>query len=166
MDKFINKIITGDTLEVLKTMPSESVDCVITSPPYYGLRSYLKKDNPLKVKEIGSETSMQEHLRVLLEIFAEVKRVLKPAGNFFLNYGDIYGGCKEGKTDKKVSDYLKKEQEGISKKLPVYEKSLMMLPERIALKMIDDDGDDDYELRKDLTKEEKEMVLQDLVGLI
>lgn len=133
----INKIIQGDSLEVLKTLSSESIDCVITSPPYYGLRSYLKKDDPLKVKEIGSESSIEEHLRVLMAIIGEIKRVLKPTGSFWLNYGDCYGGCKEGKTDKKVSDYIKKEQEGICKKLPGYEKCMMMLPERIALRMID-----------------------------
>jgi len=134
----VNKIIQGDSLEVLKTMPSESIDCVITSPPYFGLRSYLKKDDPLKSKEIGSESSVQEHIKVLLDIFAEVKRVLKKEGNFWLNYGDCYGGTKIGNTET-IKNPRQVQQDSLQN-LAGYEKSLMMLPERIALKMVDEQG--------------------------
>lgn len=132
------KIYQGDSLAVLKTFPDESVDCVITSPPYYGLRSYLPKDHPDKKKEIGSENSMDEHLKVLMEIFIEVKRVLKPSGSFWLNYGDCYGA---GNRKDNVPDSL-----GNGRDLPLntrnqgYEKSMLMLPERVALKMVDEQG--------------------------
>ncbi len=132
-----NYIIQGDCVDKLKELPNESIDCVMTSPPYFGLRSYLDKDDPNKKKEIGSEMTMEEHIKVLMKVIGEIKRVLKKTGSFWLNYGDIFGGVKQGKTDKKVSDYIKKEQGGISKNLPSYDKCLMMLPERIALTMID-----------------------------
>ena len=138
----VNTIIQGDSLEVLKTFESESVDCVITSPPYFALRSYLPKDHPDKKKEIGSENSMQEHIEVLMKIFKELKRVLKPSGSFWLNYGDSYGtgsgaGSREGtkQATNKGSNYY--EEEGKPQQIG-FEKSLLMLPERIALALIDD----------------------------
>lgn len=89
-------IYQGDCLEVLKTFPDNSIPCVICSPPYFGLRSYLKKDHPDKHKEIGSESSMQEHIQALLRVFKEVKRVLRKDGSCWVNYGDCYGGSGMG----------------------------------------------------------------------
>lgn len=63
--------------------------------------------------------------------------MLKKDGVIFVNLGDTYGGNKIGKTDKKVSDYLKEQQIGIVKKVPGFEKSLLMIPERFALGMIE-----------------------------
>src|SRR3990167_1199661 len=91
IEEFIGKIICGDSLEELKKLPDESVDMAITSPPYFGLRSYLPKDHPDKKKEIGSESSIEEHIKILMEIFKELRRVLKKEGSFWLNYGDMYG---------------------------------------------------------------------------
>lgn len=95
-----NQIILGDSLEVLKTLPDECVDCVITSPPYWNLRDYGVAG------QLGLEPTFQEYIEKLCVIFDEVKRVLKPTGTVWANLGDTYSGNKEGKTDNKVSQYL------------------------------------------------------------
>ena len=137
----LNKIYQGDCLEILKTLSDESVDMVMTSPPYFGLRSYLPKDHPDKKKEIGSEGSMQEHLKVLSEIFVEVKRVLKPTGSFWLNYGDAYSssnwlGDKPNKYEAQTIS-TGHNFHGRAATPDYQDKCLLMLPERIALRMID-----------------------------
>lgn len=81
-----NKIIQGDSLEVLKTLPDESVDCVVTSPPYWALRDYGVEG------QLGLEPTFQEYITKLCNIFDEVKRVLKKEGTCWVNLGDTYGG--------------------------------------------------------------------------
>ena len=81
-----HKIICGDTLEVLKELPSESVDTIVTSPPYWKLRSYLPDDHPKKILEIGQESTLDEYISHLLEITKELKRVLKKTGVMFWNH--------------------------------------------------------------------------------
>ncbi len=81
IQKKINKIICGDALEVLKKFPSESVDCIVTSPPYWALRDYGVKG------QIGLEPKIEEYLEKLLAIFNEIRRVLKPAGTCWVNFG-------------------------------------------------------------------------------
>jgi site-specific DNA-methyltransferase (adenine-specific) len=77
----------GDALKVLmRKISSESIDCCITSPPYWGLRDYGVGG------QIGLENSISEWRDRLIAIFAEVKRVLKPEGTFWLNIGDSYSG--------------------------------------------------------------------------
>ena len=75
--------LVGDAVEVLRLLPSGSIDCCITSPPYWGQRSYENGG-------IGLESSPQEFINNLLEIIIEIKRVLKPTGSFWLNLGDTY----------------------------------------------------------------------------
>jgi len=84
------KIINGDTLEELKKMPDESIDVVITSPPYYMLRSYLPLGHTKKEREIGLEDSPEEYLEKLLAVTNEIKRVLKRSGSVWWNHGDSY----------------------------------------------------------------------------
>lgn len=84
----MNKIIGGDSLEELKKLPNESADCIVTSPPYYGLRDYGVKG------QIGLEATFQEYIRRLCDIFDEVKRVLKKTGTCWVNMGDTYNGNK------------------------------------------------------------------------
>ena len=74
----------GDVLEVLKNMDSASVQCCITSPPYYGLRDYGIDG------QIGIEQTPFEYVDKLVCIFNELKRVLKPNGTLWLNIGDSY----------------------------------------------------------------------------
>ena len=77
-------LLVGNALEQLHTLPSESVDCIVTSPPYWGLRDYGVSG------QIGLEPTLQEFLSNLGEVFAECHRVLKPTGNLWVNMGDSY----------------------------------------------------------------------------
>lgn len=96
--------LTGDTCAVLKTMSSATIDFCMTSPPYWGQREYLSGG-------IGEEETRTEYVQNLLAIFAELHRVLKPTGSFWLNMGDTYQG-----------------------------KGLSAIPWRIAIRMIDEQG--------------------------
>ena len=75
--------IHGDATLVLKTFPDESVDCCVTSPPYWGKRQY-------DAAGIGLEEDYRDYVRSLCDIFRELKRVLKDTGSFWLNLGDTY----------------------------------------------------------------------------
>lgn len=83
-------IIQGDCLEETKKLPSESVDCVVTSPPYWALRDYGVPG------QLGLEPTFQEYITKLCDIFDEVKRVLKKEGTCWVNLGDTYGGSGKG----------------------------------------------------------------------
>lgn len=78
------KTLTGDSLKVLPTLPVDSVQCCVTSPPYWGLRDY---DHPAQV---GTEPSPENYVGNLVAIFKEVRRVLRKDGTFWLNVGDGY----------------------------------------------------------------------------
>jgi len=86
----LTDIYFGNAIEELASLPAESVQCVVTSPPYFGLRSYLDKDNPLKEKELGLEQSSQEYVDNLVCLFREIRRVLRKDGTVFLNLGDSF----------------------------------------------------------------------------
>jgi len=86
----INEIFHGNCLDVLKTMPDNSVDCCVTSPPYFGLRDYGTDE------QIGLEETPELFVSKLVEVFTEVKRVLKPEGTLWLNLGDSYNGSGKG----------------------------------------------------------------------
>ena len=77
-------IIQGNSFKKLKQIDDESIDCCITSPPYYGLRDYGESD------QIGQEDTYQEYIENLVNIFEEVRRVLKSNGTLWLNLGDTY----------------------------------------------------------------------------
>jgi len=83
-EEWLNDIHIGDAEEVLEDMPSESVDSVVTSPPYWGLRDYGEEG------QLGLEDTPEEYVERLVNIFNEVKRVLKPSGTLWLNLGDSY----------------------------------------------------------------------------
>lgn len=68
------RILQGDALEMLRTLPSESVHTCVTSPPYYNLRDYGVEG------QIGNEDSVEEYLQKLVAVFHEVRRVLRPDG--------------------------------------------------------------------------------------
>lgn len=77
---------TGDALDVLRTLESESVHCCVTSPPYWALRNYSVEG------QIGLEPTPEEYVEKLVEVFKEVRRVLRKDGTLWLNLGDTYIG--------------------------------------------------------------------------
>lgn len=84
------EILQGDCRELLRSLPDESVQMCVTSPPYWGLRSYLPKDHPLKGSEIGQEPTPEEFIANLVSVFREVRRVLRDDGTCWINIGDTY----------------------------------------------------------------------------
>lgn len=82
----------GDTRQVLATLPDNSVDLVLTSPPFLALRSYLPADDPNKPLEMGSEATPGEFLDALLDVVVECRRVLAPHGSLCIELGDTYAG--------------------------------------------------------------------------
>lgn len=80
------RILTGDCRDVLRTLPDESVHCVVTSPPYFGLRDYGVAG------QIGLEPSPEAFVREIVALFEDVRRVLRSDGTLWLNLGDSYAG--------------------------------------------------------------------------
>jgi len=126
------KIINGDSLKILKTLDTESIDCIITSPPYWQLRDYNISG------QIGLEENVEEYIEKLMLIMDELYRVLKKSGTFFLNIGDTYSNVNS-KFSKRSNK--KRGKENIFKVIPrktnIQRKSKMMIPERLCIKMID-----------------------------
>jgi len=85
-------MLVGDCIDAMRSMPANSVDCVVTSPPYWGLRDYGVAG------QIGLEPTLAEHLQVMVQVFQEVRRILKPQGTLWLNYGDCYATTPNGKS--------------------------------------------------------------------
>lgn len=90
----IGIIYTGDALTVLKTLPSESVNMCVTSPPYYGLRDYGVDG------QIGLEETPDAYIERLTDVFREVRRVLRNDGTLWVNIGDSYAGGGGGNYNK------------------------------------------------------------------
>jgi DNA modification methylase len=134
---FINKIIWGDALKTLKRFSDESVDCVVTSPPYWALRDYGVKG------QIGLESSVEEYLEKLLAVFDEIKRVLKPSGTAWINFGDTYANSTKGgqrnKPQGNMYDSLTRRatMPKLKTDLNIRAKSLCLIPERFAVGMIE-----------------------------
>lgn len=93
------RFIVGDVFDGLASLPDHSVDCVVTSPPFLALRSYLPPDHPDKGKEIGAEPTPAAFLDTLLELTAELRRVVAPHGSIFVELGDTYSGSGGGGGD-------------------------------------------------------------------
>jgi len=91
------RIICGDCLDVLKTLPAESVNCCVTSPPYWGLRSYVPDDSPDKPLEIGLDATPEAYVARLVEVFREVRRALTDDGTLWCNLGDSYMAAQGGR---------------------------------------------------------------------
>jgi len=81
---------TGDAVDMMREIPDGSIHCCITSPPYWGLRSYLDPDDPDKAMEIGAEATPDQYVASMVRVFREVRRVLREDGTCWLNLGDCY----------------------------------------------------------------------------
>ena len=80
----------GDALTVLRELPAESVHCCVTSPPYWGLRDYGTEG------QLGLEPTPEEYIARMVEVFREVRRVLRSDGTLWLNLGDSYSSATKG----------------------------------------------------------------------
>ncbi len=107
--------LCGDAIEVLSHLPDDSIDCVITSPPYYMKREYLGGG-------IGLESTYQEYVNNLLAITAEIYRVLKPLGSFWLNIGDSYKNKQLLNIPHRVAIRMQDEQNWILRNTVIWDK--------------------------------------------
>lgn len=130
------KIMVGDCIERLRELPDESFDSCITSPPYWGLRDYGVEG------QLGLEPTLGEHITAMVGVFDEVRRVLKPEGTLWLNYGDCYATKPNGRSaadtkaagndDRTFRDKPFSTVQGLLKP-----KDLCMAPNRLAIALQD-----------------------------
>ncbi len=105
IEKYINKVTRGDTLDLIKEIPDGSINLIITSPPYFLCRLYGNET-------VGREDNPYDYINNLLIYITEFKRVLHKAGSFYLNIGDVYFGTKgfirnKGKYSRKTDIHYK-----------------------------------------------------------
>jgi DNA modification methylase len=137
----LNKIYFGDCLEVLNNFPDASVNCCVTSPPYYGLRDYGVEG------QIGLEETPEQYVQKLVKVFGEVKRILKPDGTLWLNLGDSYAGSgKGGQSDEKRSENWQPEYGNKGKRYGLKSKDLIGIPWMLAFAL----RSDGWYLRQDI----------------
>lgn len=127
----MNEIIQGDSLSVLKTLPTNSIDMCITSPPYWALRDYGVEG------QLGLEPTFQEYINKLCDIFDGVKRVLKDDGTCWVNMGDTYSN--NSSVSERGRQGFGKDKIGMrnNKAEDVQQKSLCQIPARFAIRMTD-----------------------------
>ena len=132
----------GDAATVLATLPDGSVDCIVTSPPYYGLRDYGVAG------QIGAEPSPAEFVTALVAVFREVRRVLVDDGTLWLNLGDSYVHKKasgpQGRDGERATRTFTADAAGGWSGLP--DKNLLGIPWRAAFAL----QDDGWTLRNDI----------------
>jgi DNA modification methylase len=140
------RFIHGDCRTVLPTLDAGSVQCIVTSPPYFGLRDYGSE------AEIGKEASPAAYVAELVAVFREVRRVLRDDGTCWLNLGDSYSLKHFGRRDHggaHPTSQLGPNKDGIpgGTKIPsganwlvpgAKPKDLLMMPARVAIALCDD----------------------------
>lgn len=107
----VNRILVGDAATTLRTLPAGTVDCVVTSPPYFQLRNYQH------IGQLGLEARVQDWVAELRTVLREISRVLAPSGTVWLNVGDSYSTGEDRGAQTK---------------------SLLLGPERLALQLVED----------------------------
>ena len=135
------KIYNESCMETMSRMDDESVNCIVTSPPYFAQRIYGNGEG-----EIGLETKPTDYIDSLVSVFSEAHRVLKKDGNLFVNIGDTYNGYKHGNDNKKwakanTKDFVKHKWEGAKNR------DLIGIPWMLAFALRDRVG---YYLRNDI----------------
>ena len=137
----INTILHGDVLDKLKEIETESIQCVVTSPPYWGLRDYGSDG------QLGLEETPEEYVENMVKVFREVKRVLKDDGTCWLNLGDSYAGNNSRASDGGRAGYGTK-REGVFNNLSGHlkPKDLVGIPWRVAFAL----QADGWYLRQDI----------------
>ncbi len=131
------EILVADVRAALETLPDDSVDCVVTSPPYWGLRDYGVAG------QIGMEPTLAEHLAAMVDVFRHVRRVLKPTGTVWLNYGDCYATTPNGRSaaDTKAAggdDRTFRDKPFSTVGGALKPKDLAMIPNRLAIALQED----------------------------
>jgi site-specific DNA-methyltransferase (adenine-specific) len=132
----VNQIICGSAKEVLQTMPADSINCCISSPPYWALRDYGVAG------QLGLEKTFEEYIDKLCGTYDEVKRVLRPDGTCWVNLGDVYGGQGGSNWTSSNEDVQKwignKQSAGQDFKIDkgIKAKSLCLIPQRFAIEMV------------------------------
>lgn len=137
------QILIGDVRERLRDIPADSVNCIVTSPPYYALRDYGVDG------QIGLEPSPDAYVQTLVEVFSEARRVLRDDGTLWLNLGDSYArGFGGGSPGKKASTNVGAYKDRSMGKVPegLTGKDLIGIPWRVAFAL----QSDGWVLRRDI----------------
>ena len=136
-------VLVGDVVEKLKELPDQCVNCVVTSPPYWGLRDYGVDG------QIGLEESPEAYTKRMVEVFREVRRVLRDDGTVWLNLGDSYcgTGSKGDFKDPKYKDGRNGQVVALNNKIVgLKQKDLVGIPWRVAFAL----QTDGWYLRSDI----------------
>lgn len=139
----------GDARAVVPTLAAESIDAVVTSPPYWRQRSYLADDDPLKPLELGSEPTFEDWVDNLVGLARELKRVLVPAGSLWIVLGDRYVAHGGQHAHPSAPQRLRDKGSDYQRHMPgrttlrgfpdgVRRKSLLLAPYRFAIAMCED----------------------------
>jgi len=138
-----NIIYNENCLTGLKKLPNDSIDTIITSPPYWGLRDYGEETKAQWIDgwygQLGSESTLDLYIEHMLQIMAELKRVLKKTGVIFWNHGDSYGSHRDW-TYSDISLKQKLGKGGKQQGIKGMEKCLMLQNYRLIFRMIDEKG--------------------------
>ena len=128
------KFLQGDCVEKIKELQDNSIDCVVTSPPYWGLRDYGVDG------QLGLEKTYQEHIQNIVRLFKVIKPKLKDSATIWLNYGDSYASTVNGTKAKNIKNddrgFVDKPFSTIQGNIKP--KDLVMMPNRIAIALQDD----------------------------
>ena len=151
IDHWTNDIHTGDAADTLADLPESSVHMVMTSPPYFGLRDYGVDG------QIGLENELDEYIEELVNVFREVRRVLRPDGSAWLNLGDTYSGGSIVRSDSEWTEpgddgyeeahNATTDSNGRRSMSPLGKKNKMLVPHRVAIAL----QDDGWIVRNDVT---------------
>lgn len=140
------RLWTGDARTQMAALPSQSVQCVITSPPYFGLRSYLEAGHASKQQEIGTEPTPPDYIQSLVAVFQEIRRVLRPDGTVWVNVGDSYSrgmrphaahDALRGRARPQHARIAGRDNMGYGTTADRPSKNLLLIPSRFALAMQD-----------------------------